>query len=179
MVQRWRPLDTATTRRLRDVPFTYPEVAATAGELPAGYHHLSDSVQIGSGAASFMAARDAVLTWQVQLRSGVAISASEPTVIGGGVAVLSLGVGPARIHAPVRVVDVVDEGQRAGFAYGTLPGHPESGEELFVVEIRDDGSVTFTVTAFSRPHSRLARMGGPLGRLAQTLITKRYLRALG
>jgi uncharacterized protein (UPF0548 family) len=30
---------------------------------------------------------------------------------------------------PCRVVYVVDEPRRAGFAYGTLPGHPEIGGE--------------------------------------------------
>ena len=40
-------------------------------------------------------------------------------------------LGPVR--APCRVVYVVDEPDRRGFAYGTLPGHAESGEERFVV----------------------------------------------
>jgi uncharacterized protein (UPF0548 family) len=46
---------------------------------------------------------------------------------------------------------VIDEENRRGFAYGTPPGHPEQGEEAFVVALREDGQVTFTVTAFSRP----------------------------
>jgi uncharacterized protein (UPF0548 family) len=37
-------------------------------------------------------------------------------------------LGPIRV--PCRVVYVLDEPERRGFAYGTLPGHPESGEEL-------------------------------------------------
>ena len=37
------------------------------------------------------------------------------------------------VQAPCRVVYVVDEPDRRGFAYGTLPGHAESGEELFLV----------------------------------------------
>jgi uncharacterized protein (UPF0548 family) len=39
--------------------------------------------------------------------------------------VKAFGIG---FKAPVRVVYVVDEPTRRGFAYGTLPGHPESGE---------------------------------------------------
>ena len=42
---------------------------------------------------------------------------------------------------PARVVYVIDEPLRKGFAYGTLPGHPETGEEAFIVEYRDDDSV--------------------------------------
>ena len=44
--------------------------------------------------------------------------------------------GPGR--RPCRVVYVVDEPDRRGFAYGTLPGHPESGEELFLVRYDPD-----------------------------------------
>ncbi|MCW2761725.1 MAG: hypothetical protein JWR85_1926 [Marmoricola sp.] len=82
------------------------------------------------------------------------------------------------MNAPVRVVYRVDEERRKGFAYGTLPGHPESGEEAFVVELREDEQVTLTISAFSRPASRLARLGGPLTRIIQRWVTDRYLRAL-
>ncbi len=72
----------------------------------------------------------------------------------------------------------VTEARRRGFAYGTLPGHPESGEEAFVVEQHDDGSVVFAITAFSRPATASARAAGPLGLLIQRYVTRRYLDAL-
>lgn len=75
---------------------------------------------------------------------------------------LRLGLGPISVRAPVRVVYLIDEPTRTGFAYGTLPGHPESGEEAFVVQLQDSGVVTFGITAFSRPATTLARLGGPL-----------------
>ncbi len=59
-------------------------------------------------------------------------------------------IGPVRMTAPTRVVYVVDEPDRRGFAYGTLPGHPESGEELFLVE-RVGDETWAEVRAFSRP----------------------------
>ena len=93
-------------------------------------------------------------------------------------AVLRLGWGAVGVNAPVRVVYVVDEGGRKGFAYGTLPGHPESGEEAFVVDLGQDGRVTLTISAFSRPSSLLARWGGPLSRGVQRWVTDRYLRAV-
>jgi uncharacterized protein (UPF0548 family) len=73
---------------------------------------------------------------------------------------------------------VVDEPNRQGFAHGTLPGHPESGEEAFVVERADDDTVSLSVIAFSTPASDLAKLAGPLGRLAQRRMTVRYLRSL-
>lgn len=45
-----------------------------------------------------------------------------------------------------------------GFAYGTLPGHPEKGEESFRVEHREPG-VVFRILAMSRPAGVLATYG--------------------
>lgn len=98
-----------------------------------------------------------------------------PFLVAGETAVLGL---PFGIRSPVRVVYVIDEPLRRGFAYGTLPGHPEDGEEAFVVEQAADGSVWLTVTAFSRPSSRFWRAVSPALRVAQELITRRYLRSL-
>ena len=88
------------------------------------------------------------------------------------------GPGPLRIGAPCRVVYVVDEPGRRGFAYGTLPGHPERGEEAFLIRQHDDGTVIFTITAFSTPATPLAKAAGPIGRAIQRSISTRYLRAL-
>ncbi len=82
------------------------------------------------------------------------------------------------VRSPVRVVYVIDEPQRKGFGYGTLPGHPQDGEESFIVSQRDDGSVWLTVRAFSRPSSRKWWAVYPALRVAQEILTRRYLRAL-
>lgn len=82
------------------------------------------------------------------------------------------------VRAPVRVVYVIDEPDRTGFAYGTLAGHPESGEESFVVDRTEDGSVWLTISAFSRPSRWWWRLLYLPLRLAQELYTRRYLRVL-
>jgi uncharacterized protein (UPF0548 family) len=49
---------------------------------------------------------------------------------------------------------------RFGFAYGTLPGHLEAGEERFLIEwAHDDDSVWYDILAFSRPRHFLTRLG--------------------
>lgn len=164
---------------LRREQLTYEEVAATAGALPVGYHHLRERRTLGHGEELFTAAARALDEWEVQRRSGIRVLASSATVAEGEVAMLLLGPGRLSVHAPVRVVYTVDESRRHGFAYGTLPGHPERGEEAFVLEMLPDGSVVFSVTAFSRPATWLSRASGPVGRAVQRLITRRYLRALG
>jgi uncharacterized protein (UPF0548 family) len=172
------PLDATTDARLRDAPFTYPEVGQTATAHPDGYHHLHRERVVGNGENTFRAMGESVLRWRVQLGSGLTIASPDNRVSVGTVGVVGIGIGPARLHAPVRVAYVVEDVRRIGFAYGTLPGHPVSGEELFCVEHRDDDSVVLVVAAFSRPQTIAARIAGPIGRLGQRLITARYLRSL-
>jgi len=76
-------------------------------------------------------------------------------------------------------VYVVDEPHVRGFAYGTLPGHPESGEERFVVRHDPVTSAVYAeVSAFSRPATWYSKAGGPFTSLAQRLMNKRYVRAV-
>jgi uncharacterized protein (UPF0548 family) len=163
---------------MRAADLTYDHVGGTSGVLPDGYHHLNRRMIIGRGAAKFDDAARALLGWQTHLRSGLQVSTSSATVKGDTVVMLGIGAGPFTLRAPCRVVYVVDEPDRQGFAYGTLPGHPESGEERFVIEMAADDSVSFSIAAFSTPASRLAEVAGPLGRLAQSRMTARYFRSL-
>ena len=79
--------------------------------------------------------------------------------------------------APGRVVYLLDEPDRFGFAYGTLPGHPERGEEAFVV-VRANGRIGFQVIAFSRPRDWRARLGKPVARALQVRTIGTYLTAM-
>lgn len=94
----------------------------------------------------------------------------------GDTAIMRVPLWPPNV--PVRVVYIVDEPLRKGFAYGTLPGHPETGEEAFIVEYRDDDSVWLTIRSFSRPSSWIFWVGYPFVRLMQEIYTSRYERAL-
>lgn len=172
------PLTAAEVDGLRVADYAYPEVGATATEPPDGYHHLRRERVIGHGETLFRSSGSDVLQWQIQLRSGFTVNASANVIVEGASALLGIGVGRLRVKAPVRVVYVIDEPRRQGFAYGTLPGHPESGEELFCVEHRSDDSVVLVIAAFSRPQTTPAKVAGPLGRVGQRLITARYLRSL-
>jgi uncharacterized protein (UPF0548 family) len=164
--------------RLRATTLTYDDVGATRSSDPVGWDRLEHRVTLGTGRACFEAAARLLLTWQVQRRSGIRVAASSPQVHAEAVAVLRLGIGPVGINAPVRVVYVLDEPDRQGFAYGTLAGHPETGEELFLVERATDDTVTASIRAFSRPASRLARLVPPATRSVQHWMAKRYLAAL-
>lgn len=150
----------------RDVPF------------PAGYHHLREQKVIGYGADAFDAAATHLGSWGMHRGAGLDVRAETPTAVPGSSVELRWGVGPLRLAFSCRVVYVLDDPHRRGFAYGTLPGHPESGEESFVVEQRPDGAVVATVSAFSKPGRWFTRIGGPAGRVVQKVMTRRYLEAL-
>ena len=69
------------------------------------------------------------MTWQMHRRAGLHVAASDERAHVGAVAMMRLGPSWLGIHVPCRVVYEIAEERRRGFAYGTLPGHPESGEE--------------------------------------------------
>ncbi len=69
-------------------------------------------------------------------------------------------------------------GDERGYAYGTLPGHPESGEECFTVRLTEGGDVVVAIRVFSRLATPAARAVPPVARLVQGLATRRYLSSL-
>jgi uncharacterized protein (UPF0548 family) len=158
------------------VPLSYTEVGATRGAMPPGYRHLEVQQVSGHGDAWFRTVSDRLLSWEVHRRSGLQVSSRRVAL--GGDCELSLPVGPWWVHAPVRVVEIVDEATVQGFAYGTLPGHPEIGEERFLVHLDPDGTVRAEIRAFSRPGRWYARLGAPVARRYQRVVTRRYLNAM-
>lgn len=155
---------------------TYPTVGATAAVPPAGYVVDRTRVRLGEGAGAFAAARAALGRWQ-HFRLGWVETWPPDTPVRAGEAVVVI----ARVFGlwwlnACRVVYVVEEQgpvRRYGFAYGTLPGHAESGEERFTVEWHEeDEAVWYDILAFSRPRHVLARLGYPWIRRVQ----KRFAR---
>jgi uncharacterized protein (UPF0548 family) len=161
---------------LRAAPFTYTEVGATASGPQAGYDLLERSAPLIR--RDFERASRDLFMWRLHERAGLRVQASESPLRQDTVVLMQLGLGPASIRIPCRVAYVINEPGLRGFAYGTLRGHPESGEERFLLEQHADGTITVAITAFSRPASRLATLGGPLTRRMQQTMTTRYLRAL-
>lgn len=168
-----QPLDPARVDELRAAPLTYARPGKTTA-APAGFSRFSRTVALRrtdlDGAAADL------LGWRFHERAGLVVRASGPAAE-GAVVEMRLGAGPVAVRIPCRVVAVVDEPDRRGFSYGTLPGHPECGEEEFLLQRMPDGGLGFTVSAFSRPATLLARAGGPVTGLVQRVMTRRYLAA--
>ena len=158
--------------------FSYDVVGSTRFDAtPPGYHRLEHRARIGSGDRVFRRAGEALMNWRMHRAAGIRIKATDSPAVIGTNALGRLGIGPLGLPVLCRVVWTVNEPTRIGFAYGTLEGHPESGEESFVVT-REGDDVWFTLRAYSRPAAWYARLGGPATRATQTLFAHRYAQAL-
>src|SRR4051794_8901616 len=151
----WTRSLTAVLAEMQSAPLSYPEHRATAGPLPIGYSHLRRRTRVGAGPGALERAGDALHRWQMHSDAGLIVAADGPAQTGRTV-VLGLGR-PLSLVLPCRVVWAIEEEHRRGFAYGTLPGHPECGEESFVVERDAEGEIWLEVTAFSKPGNTALR----------------------
>jgi len=156
---------------------SYDEIGATLSRLPKGYRHVDRAVEL-HGADAFAETSDDLRDWLEHRAAGLHVFPEEPPLAVGTDVLVTMRFGPVAIEAPCRIVAVVDEADRFGFAYGTLPGHPYSGEELFVVERLPDGRVFFRIRAFSHPALGWSKMLAIPGAFLQDRATRRYLRAI-
>lgn len=154
---------------------TYPDAGATrGGRLPRGYHHLHHRIPVADTPEAFDRAREAVLTFAMHRVAGARVRTDAERAAPG--VRLTVTLGPFTV--PCEVVYVIDEPDRAGFGYGTLPGHQESGEEAFHVERDATGRVWLRVTAFSRPVRWPTILAGPLAVAVQHAFARLLGRSL-
>lgn len=170
-------LATLGSRRL-----SYKEVGATGTRLPADADHLARDVVIGRGREQFERAGEALMTWRMHRDAGATVMATAERAAVGVDVLVRIGPGSSGISAPCRVLHVYDTPERIGFTYGTLAGHPLSGEESFSVLLEPDETVRFVLIAFTRPGTSplgavIGRLG-PIGRWISARMADRYARAL-
>lgn len=166
-----------------DPSSTYParlrglsiDLARGASYIPGPWNVLWEARAIGRG-KDFGTARHRILSWQMHRDAGIRVQSDGDVEVGRPVK-LSIGIGPFLIPASCEVVAVVDGEQEAGFGYGTLAGHPERGEQAFLVTLRPDGLVVGSVASFSRP-APLAAVGSAVLQKAQRIVAKRYIAAM-
>lgn len=143
------------------------EGGTNSGEMPPGYAVDHNRQLLGSGATTFERAKTAIRQWRTFPAPWTVIEPADTPIIEGTVLAVHVRIFGIWWLNATRIVYVIDEPRRFGFAYGTLPGHAERGEERFTVEWLDDDSVWYDVLAFSRPRHILARLGYPLVRMFQ------------
>jgi len=162
--------------------FSYSAVGATATIPPTGFDVDHTRIKLGEGEPVFHSARAALQRWE-QFRLGWVEAWSPDTAIEAGdiVAVMGHAIGLWWLNS-CRIVYVVDDPgpiPKFGFAYGTLPGHVESGEERFLIEWdRAENSVWYDILAFSRPNHFLTRLGYPFVRRKQARFRRESAAAM-
>ncbi|GIV95938.1 MAG: DUF1990 domain-containing protein [Herpetosiphonaceae bacterium] len=153
------------------LPFSYAEVGASRDGAPPGYPVNHYRLRLGSGREVFERAVEALQRWRMfDLPWTVLYWPAAPIEPGSVVAIAAHHYGLWSLNA-CRIVYTIDERgavERRGFAYGTLPGHVEQGEERFTIEWqRHDNAVWYEIFAFARAKHLLPRIAYPLARLVQ------------
>jgi uncharacterized protein (UPF0548 family) len=186
----------------RELPFNYAPVGATQVEdhrdTPLFRDRISqERAPIGAGQLRWEHAGKEILSWGLQRRAGYSVvplshphnagdepaphgksAAAIPPVEPGTAVQLRRRLGPLPIKMPIRVVYVLDEPHRKGFAFGTLAGHPVSGEVAFIIERSPDDSVWFTLRSLSGPGKGLWWIAYPVVLLLRRRFQDSYLQAL-
>jgi uncharacterized protein (UPF0548 family) len=177
-----RPSDDDLARVLVEsssAALTYSHVGSTLPAGPGGTRLRVHRRVLGTGGSTYASAVAALRGWAPQRATGARVLPEDAPLVTGTTVVVALPVGPVTALAANRVVGVIEERRRFGFAYGSLPVHPFSGEESFVVEHLDSDEVRATISVESRPRALLARLGAPVVPLVQREIIRRYLAAIG
>jgi len=153
---------------------TYDHAGSTLTNAPDGIH---DRIVTLDTAGTLEPARRTLRRWAAHDGIKASIHPADAPLVVGATVVVVAPFGPIRMIAPTRIVAVVDDDARFGFAYGTLPGHPESGEELFMAEVTAPGRLRLTVRVQARPATPLLRVVGPVVTRISDRAAHAYLRS--
>lgn len=156
----------------------FAEPTCTPADIPPPTFHR-DVVHrsLGSGRAVLDQGRLGLEAWAAHRGAGVDVFPDDAALAEGTTVALVTRQLGLWVLAGCRVTHVVDEEDRFGFTYATLPDHPEEGYETFLVVDHGD-EVRFTIEAVSRPATPLVELGLPVTRALQRRATNRYLDAL-
>jgi len=165
--------------RASEQQFSYPEVGSTLDAPPAGYTVDHNRVKLGNGQRVFDDAMFALRRWQMFDLGWVRLVQPNTAIeVGATVTVLIHHFGFWSLNS-CRIVYVINDDRRFGFAYGTLEDHAEQGEERFLVEREPQtNSVFYDILAFSKPHQWQARAAKPVGRMLQRRFARDSMAAM-
>ena len=130
--------------RSRSDSLTYtPTGGSLGGSTPPGLKRHAWSAAL-DGVDAFDRGVDALHGWAVHRGAGLDVVTDGLLAVGTNVA-MSAPLPVGHVDISCRIVAIVDERDRFGFAYGTLSVHPERGEESFLVTRDESETVRFEV----------------------------------
>ena len=158
--------------------YNFPGLTKSPPQTLPGWKIDRERVLLGHGEDVYRRAQSAIERWAMFPSAVASVFRPTSPAIGQNVVVVYF-TAPLQMWMvfPARVIycrnDSEEPFDRFGFAYGTLSGHPERGEERFLVEWnRRDDTVWYDLLAISRPGHWLARLGYPYTRLEQARFRK-------
>lgn len=158
---------------IKDKPFTYNTLEMTRDTpvAPPGFVLDHCRGRLGEGEATYQLSVKYLKHWQHFNLGWLDVCNREAPIEAGGLAGLLCSYASVWLLFACRIVYVVNEEKpviKYGFAYGTLPGHPETGEERFLIEWHHaDNSVWYDILAISRPGNFAVTLAYPLTRALQ------------
>lgn len=168
--------------KCRDLQPSYPEVGSTLGRLPEGYQVDHHRVRLGESRGTFERAKAAFLGWRMFRLNWLEPCWPEHPIEAGtlvGTLAKIFGVWSVNVCRIVSVIEERGELEKFGFAYGTLPGHVECGEERFTIEWHhDDDTVWYDILAFSKPGLLITRLSYPIVRRLQKRFATDSMQAM-
>jgi uncharacterized protein (UPF0548 family) len=150
--------------------FNYPDVGCTSEHASKAsklfrYDYDRVEVDLGSGEETFAIARSELLRWTHFRVGWVKVLPASTPIVPGEVIAIQARIFGCWALAACRIIEV-DDGRSSddrcfAFSIGTLPGHPEQGEERFEIRRADDGRVAYRITAYFRANTWAASFGWP------------------
>lgn len=158
-----------------DAAFSYDEVGLTASLMkdPSKldrkvYDFDSNTFSLGEGQSTFDRASRALLRWAHFGVPWIEFHQLVPEAHEDQVVATLLSHFGFWFLNPCRVVYMESSERHTAFAYGTLAGHAEIGEERFGVRIdAQTGAVAYQIQAFSRPGTIATQLAYPFARQLQ------------
>lgn len=149
------------------LPLSYSENCMTkeTDKSFKGYKFDCHRIKLGKGQRVYKAAIKALQAWQQFNLGWVEIANNGAPIKPGTTAIIVVSMKLFWVMCACKIVYLLEDQHKFGFAYGTLEGHPESGEELFLVEFNpEDESVWYEIRAFSKPGLILVSLVYPFTR---------------
>lgn len=178
---------------MQQTPFSYEEIGSTRidkhsgitkaqtpkiNETLKGYTIDYNHAYIGEGEKVWEQAILALKHWKHFPPSFTKIYCTATSIKKGTIVAVMIKILGVWWRNSAKIVYVIDEPNRFGFAYGTLLEHAEQGEEAFWIEKDFDGKISYHLRAFSKPKFWAARLAYPLTRHYQRKFAMESLQTM-
>lgn len=138
-----------------------------ARPLPRGFVHDRSVSFLGSGEREFAEACKVFDSWlHFDLGWVRVLNPQAPLAVGQLIGIEAHTLGLWSVNFSI-ITEVRRTSSIFGFLYTTTSVHVEEGQERFVLEMNNDGSVFYVIEAVSRPRATLAKIGYPVTRIMQ------------